>query len=131
MTEQSTIDLINKHSGTSLVLSDDKFNSYDAEDDDYIVEIKNRRKYYDKKLIEASKLFVNYQKSQIKCKMFLYVVTDESGVYIYNITKNIETIVRLSIKPIVCPMTTDFNKSHKILKYSYVLGESLSTKINY
>ena len=56
MTEQSTINLINKSSGTLLVLCKDKYSSYDALDPNYIVEIKNRRKYYKEKLIEAFKV---------------------------------------------------------------------------
>ena len=129
MTEQSTIDIINKKSRTTLVLCRDKYSSYDAQDYNYIVEIKNRRKYYSEKLIEASKLFVNYQKAQIARKNFLYVVTDEKGVYIYNVTKHIDTIIKLDIIGLDCPMTTDFSKNDKITKYSYVLPEDISIKI--
>lgn len=125
MNEQSTIDLMNSRYKTKLILCRDKFSSYDAEDSRYIVEIKNRRKYYREKLIECFKLFKNYQVSQLKGKAFIYVVTDEQGIYIFNITKNIDKI--LSSKPIAfeCPKTTDFNNNDKITKYSYVLKESI------
>ena len=129
MTEQLTIDLINKSSGTLLVLCKDKYSSYDALDLNYIVEIKNRRKYYKEKLIEASKLFVNYQKAQIAGKKFLYVVTDEKGVWVYNVSNTIKLLVNLHIKGIECPMTTDFDKNDKITKYSYVLPEDIAIKI--
>jgi hypothetical protein len=130
MTEQSTIDLINLVSRTKLALCKDRFSSYDAEDDNYIVEIKNRRKYYKEKLIEASKLYANFQKAEIARKKFLYVVTDEEGVWVYNITNAMKVVVNLPIRPIECPMTTDFGRNDKITKYSYVLPEDMAKKLN-
>tara|TARA_R110000787_G_scaffold155940_1_gene269821 strand:+ start:294 stop:698 length:405 start_codon:yes stop_codon:yes gene_type:complete len=129
MTEQSTVDLINKNYGTMLVLKKDKFSSYDAEDDNYIVEIKNRRSYYSAKIIEANKLFSNYQKSQIKGKIFLYIVTDDKGVYVFNINNNIDAIVKSELNKTNCPINTDFGNKQKIVKYAYNLLESISTKI--
>ena len=129
MTEQSTIELINRMSGTELTLCKGEFSSYDAEDSNYIVEIKNRRKYYNTKLIEASKLFVNFHKSQIKGKKFLYVVTDNKGVWVYNITNAIKVVVNLPLKAIDCPMSTDFKITSKIIKYSYVLPEDMAIKL--
>ena len=130
MNEQSTVNLINLVSGTELVLCKDKFSSYDAEDSRYIVEIKNRRAYYKEKLIEASKLYVNFQKAQIAGKKFLYVVTDEEGIWVYNITNAMKVVVNLPIRAIDCPMTTDFSRNDKITKYSYVLPEDMATKLN-
>ena len=130
MTEQSTIDLINLVSRTKLVLCKGRFSSYDAEDDNYIVEIKNRRKYYKEKLIEASKLYANFQKAEIAKKKFLYVVTDEQGVWVYNITNAMKVVVNLPIRAIECPMTTDFGRNNKITKYSYVLPEDMAIKLN-
>ena len=129
MTELSTIELINKSSGTKLTLVKGQFSIYDAEDDDYIVEIKNRRKYYSTKLIEAKKLYNNFQASQIKGKKFLYVVTDDRGVYVYNISNHMAQIVNLPMKAIQCPRSTDFNNNDKITKYSYELPETLAIKL--
>lgn len=129
MNEQSTIDFINRASRANLVLVKDKFSSYDAEDDNYIVEIKNRRKYYGDKMIEALKLFANYQKAQIYGKHFLYVVTDDNGVWVYNITRNIEAILKSPIIALSCPMSTDFNRNDKITKYSYILNEGMAKKL--
>ena len=61
MTEQSTIDFLNKKVGTKLSLVSDKYSSYDASDDNYIVEIKNRRAYYRDKPIEAMKILQRMQ----------------------------------------------------------------------
>ena len=129
MTEQSTIDFLNSKVGTKLSLVSDKYSSYDASDDNYIVEIKNRRAYYRDKLIEAMKLYKNYQASQLSNKQFLYVVTDEKGVWVFNISKNIKTVVKMPVKCIECPKTTDFKSNDKIIKYSYVLPELMSRKL--
>ena len=130
MTESSTVEILNIVSGTNLVLCKDEFSSYDAEDDNYIVEIKNRREYYEEKLIEALKMYSNFQKSQILGKSFLYVVTDEKGVWVYNITKLIDRIVKTPVKGFKCPMTTDFGRKTKIIKFSYILPEDMAIKLN-
>jgi len=131
MTEKSTIDLLNRIKGINLSLASDTYSCYDAFDVNYIVEIKNRRKYYSDKIIEAMKLFTNYQESQIKGKTFLYVVTDEKGVWVFNISKNIASIVETPVKAFRCPKTTDFKNNSKINKYSYILPESMAKHIEY
>jgi len=128
MTEESTIELLNTL-GTKLVKCTDRFSSYDAEDKNYIVEIKNRRGFYSEKLIECLKLFKNYQKSQLSGKDFLYVVTDENGCYIFNITRDIKSILPLGIIALECPATTDFDKNKKIIKYSFCLPAEMAKKI--
>lgn len=131
MTEQSTIEFLNSKVGTKLSLVSDKYSSYDASDDNYIVEIKNRRAYYRDKLIEAMKLYKNYQASQLLNKQFLYVVTDEKGVWVFNISKNIKAVVVMPVKDMECPKTTDFSSNDKIIKYSYVLPEIMSKYLQY
>ena len=130
MTEQSTIDFLNSKVGTKLSLVSDTYSSYDAIDNNYIVEIKNRRAYYKDKMIEAMKLYKNYQASQYSNKQFLYVVTDEKGVWVFNISKNIKSIVAMPLKGMECPKTTDFKSNDKIIKYSYVLPESIAKHLD-
>ena len=129
MNEKLTLEYINNEYNLNAYLVKDKFSSYDAECKDYIIEIKNRRKYYKDKLIEANKLFANYNKAQIKEKDFLYLVTDDKGVYVFNISKNIEEIISQDLIPKDCPATTDFNNNRKIIKYNYLLNENLCKKI--
>ena len=132
MNEKTTVDLINENFKTNLKLVENKFSDYDAEDVNYIVEIKNRNEFYDLKLIECVKLFKNYQNSQIKNKDFLYIVTDEKGVYIFNISRNIEKITRLKIFKTLQPEPTEFNKTGKINKFVYFLDpNSAIKKLNY
>ena len=130
MTEQSTIDFLNSKVGTKLSLVSDTYSSYDAIDNNYIVEIKNRRAYYKDKMIEAMKLYKNYQASQYSNKQFLYVVTDEKGVWVFNVSKNIKSIVTMPLKGMECPKTTDFKSNDKIIKYSYVLPESIAKHLD-
>jgi hypothetical protein len=129
MNEKLTLEYINNEYNLNAYLVKDEFSSYDAECKDYIIEIKNRRKYYKEKLIEANKLFANYNKAQIKNKDFLYLVTDDKGVYVFNISKNIKEIISQDLIPKDCPATTDFNNNRKIIKYNYLLNENLCKKI--
>ncbi len=129
MNEFSTIQYLNNFSYFNLQKCNDEFSSYDAYDGNYIVEIKNRRKYYVDKLVECSKLFVNYQKSILDDKKFLYVVTDEGGVWVYSISKYIDIIVSQPPIKIPCPSKTDFNNGVVINKFCYTLPEKLSIKL--
>lgn len=127
MDEKTTIETLNNNFGTKLFPAEDQYNSYDAEDDNYIVEVKTRYDYYKDKLIEAVKLYSNFQKAEIKGKQFLYVLTDPKGFYVYNITKLMTQIVEFKVMPIRCEATTKFNNQNKVIKYSYVLPEELAS----
>ena len=129
MNEQTTIELINKQFKTNLILVDYQFCDYDAEDENYIVEVKNRKEFYQDKLIECVKLFKNYQNSQIKNKDFLYIVTDEKGVYVFNISKNIDEITSTKMYKTIQPETTEFNSTNKVNKFVYFLDNKLSKQI--
>jgi len=129
MNEQTTIELLNKEFKTNLILSENQFCDYDAEDKNYIVEVKNRKEFYTDKLIECVKLFKNYQNSQIKNKDFLYIVTDEKGVYVFNITKNIDEITSGKMYKTLQPETTEFNSTKEINKFVYFLDIKLSKQI--
>ena len=129
MDEKLTIDLINKEFKTDLALVNYEFCDYDAEDKNYIVEVKNRKEFYKEKLIECIKLFKNFQNSQIKNKDFLYIVTDEQGVYVFNISKKMDTIISSKIYKTLQPETTEFYKTKKINKYVYFLDVKLSKQI--
>ena len=129
MNEQTTIELINKQFKTNLILVDYQFCDFDAEDENYIVEVKNRKEFYQDKLIECVKLFKNYQNSQIKNKDFLYIVTDLKGVYVFNISKNIDEITSTKMYNTIQPETTEFNSTKQINKYVYFLNTKLSKQI--
>ena len=125
MNEAKTRGLLNSLFGLNLIKAKGRFCSYDAEDSKHIVEIKNRRSYYPTKMIEASKLFVNFQKAQKSNKYFIYVVSDKKGLFIFNISKRIDDIVALGIQKSEQPSTTDFGDPSKVYKYYYNLPEDM------
>jgi len=129
MSEHSTIEFLNKKTNLCITGARDEFSPYDAEDAHYIVEIKNRRAYYADKMLEAYKLFANYQQAQLKGKQFLYVVTDEKGVWVYNVSKHMESIIKTPPIPLQCPATTDFGRNTKLTKYVYTLPEGIATNL--
>tara|TARA_R110000824_G_scaffold41522_2_gene123476 strand:+ start:3960 stop:4361 length:402 start_codon:yes stop_codon:yes gene_type:complete len=125
MTEAKTKGLLNSLFDLKLKKAKGKFCSYDAEDSKHIVEIKNRRSYYPTKMIEASKLFTNFQKAQKLNKYFIYVVTDKKGLFIFNISNRIDDIIALGIQKSEQPSSTDFNIRTPIYKYYYNLPEDM------
>jgi len=73
----------------------DPYSTFDLEGNNVIVEVKHRHKAYDTKLIETMKLSSNFHYSQVKNKTFIYIVCDSKGLSVFNITKNIEKIIKL------------------------------------
>ena len=73
------------------------------------------------------KLFANYQKAQLKNKFFIYVVTDEKGLFTFNISKHIDTIIASGLIKKEQPSKTDFKGGKTIIKYYYNLDEELSS----
>ena len=59
MNQKQTVNFINKTSGTKLIEHTDKFSSYDAFDENYIVEIKNRRANHKDPFLEVNKTIIN------------------------------------------------------------------------
>ena len=86
-TEQEVISFINEQSGTTFKLAEDKYSTYDAEDPNYIAEIKIRNKHYDDCLIEYDKYMGNRGIADITGKHFLYIVVANPHIYVFNIHK--------------------------------------------
>ena len=130
LNEIDTINLINLMSGTKLKSTNsvDEYCSFDAFDKYYIVEIKNRRSYYSTKMMEEYKFKANIAASKKLDKIFLYIVTDPKGVYIYNISEIEEIILKDKPTVMYCPKTTDFDNNVKQDKYCYNLSEGLAKK---
>ena len=68
-----------------------EYNRYDAENDRYIVEIKHRDKFYKDTIIEFDKFSYNLLYAKMAKKFFIYVVRMNSSVYVFNITKLVES----------------------------------------
>ena len=132
MNEQKTINLINQYYNISLHLAVDQFSDYDAYDDRFIIEIKNRRIYFKNKLIELNKMCRNYELAQKENKTFLYAVTDKKGIWMFNISERIKEVIQLPLELYKCPITTDFKEHKNILKIVILLPESMAfNKIQY
>ena len=127
MTQSETIDFINSKARTKLVENDYQFNPYDAEDSNYLVEIKNRKKDYDSPFIEVPKTKINLKLAKLNNKQYLFVHQDSTGVYVFNISKiNLDNVPRRIIK---APATTDFDNTKKKDKDFWILSKSLATRL--
>jgi hypothetical protein len=103
------------------------FDRWDFQDDNYLIELKIRLKYYWQKLLQADKGLSLIQNAEALDKIPLYIVTDHKGVYIYNLNKI--NLLEYPICEVVAPVTTEFEKDKLITKYCYVLPEADATKI--
>lgn len=127
--ELEVIHQINTITNASLKPTTKNTCTYDAENSKCIVEIKCRSNYYNEKLIETIKLFKNLQTAQIQNKLFLYVVKDKKGIWICNISSNINAILQTTIQEKKCPITTEFSNNKYITKYCYFIPEILGEYI--
>lgn len=89
-TEQDVIDIVNSESNREMCLVDDEFSRYDAEDKDYIAEIKIRYRWYPDCIIEHDKYEANMALAKEKDKDFIYIVYVEQDtcydIYVFNCT---------------------------------------------
>jgi len=128
MNQKQTVNFINKTSGTKLIEHTDEFSSYDAFDDNYIVEIKNRRANHKDPFLEVNKTVINMKKAKDQNKDYLYIQADGTGVYVFNISKlDLDSIPKRFYN---VPATTDFNNKKRIDKEFWVLKKSYATIIN-
>ena len=116
----------NKKGKSQIKIVDDEFSTFDLEGENVIVEVKHRFKAYDTKMIETMKLSVNYQKSQLMNKIFIYIVCDEKGLSVFNITKRINDIIKLPEQNKLMEHTHYYNRN-KIMKLHRNLPKNLST----
>jgi len=128
MTQSQTIKFLNTKSGTSLKEMVYEFSPYDAEDSNYIVEIKNRRANHKDPFLEVNKTLVNLKIAKQLNKQYLYVQQDETGVYVFNINKlDLDNIYKRFYN---VPATTDFENNERVDKEFWVLSKSLASKLS-
>ena len=89
--EKDILDSVNKEFNIELKWNDYEYNRFDAEDKNYIVEIKDRKKYYDNTMIEFDKYSYNLLYAEIIRKQFIYAVQMKNTIYVFNITKLVES----------------------------------------
>ena len=121
---------INKSCSLNLEKPIAKYLQFDAYDENYIVEIKARRKYYETQIIEFSKFAFNLYFSKLVNRKFIYAVLINSDVYIFNITKLEQNNYDFNWEYRKQPSTTDFENKNKILKFvGYLYLKDNSKKI--
>jgi hypothetical protein len=126
--EKDILDLVNKEFGINLKWNDYEYNRFDAEDKNYIVEIKDRNKYYDNTMIEFDKYSFNIKYAELAKKKFIYVVRVDGNIYIFNLSKN-DTTFGWEWKLIEA--TTNFKNRKKIKKLvGYIRLEDCTKKID-
>jgi hypothetical protein len=121
------VNWFNDKTGMNLKKTEDKFCRWDFTDESFIVELKIRDKYYSTKLLQADKGLNLVMSAESLDKIPLYIVTDEKGVYVYNLNKI--NLLENSIHEVVAPVTTEFDKNKMITKYCYKLSEDKASRI--
>ena len=94
----------------------EKMNSFDYESDDYLVEVKIRRKDYDPWIIEEMKVDSNIAIAESVKKDFLYVNAFPPMIYIWNISKMIREDYDFNYENRGMPHTTDFGGRGMVTK---------------
>lgn len=127
MTQSETIQFLNNKKNLNLEEHLDRYNSYDAFDDSYLVEIKNRTSEYKDPFLEVNKTLVNLKKAKEENKQYIYVQQDNTGVYVFNVSKlDLKSIYRRFFD---VPASTLFENKERLNKEFWVLNKSLATII--
>lgn len=130
--EQKVIDIINDYSGLNLVRSKYEYNRYDAEDVNYIVEIKIRKQIYKDKIIEFSKYTYNKEYAKMMGKQFLYVLGERPSrkVIVFNMTDiDNQGGINYKWKWMNLPETTEYGRIEKQWKFVGFLPEEYNCGI--
>ena len=131
-TEQDVINCINKKFKREAKLASDKFSRYDAEDKNYLYEIKIRDFKYLNCLIEKDKLFNNLKKADQLNKYFIYVVCFDKKIAIFNITKLVKQKYNFKWEKRKLPKSTMLNEKKKLIykNVGYINLKDTSITIN-
>ena len=127
MTQSETVKFLNKKKNLKLKEHPDQYSSYDAYDDNYLVEIKNRTSEYKDPFLEVNKTLINLNKAKKENKQYIYVQQDNTGVYVFNVSKlDLKNIFRRFFN---VPASTMFENKERLDKEFWVLNKSLATII--
>lgn len=99
-----------------LVKAVDQFSYFDYENDNYLFEIKSRRKSYDPWIIEQLKVDTNTGIAESVKKDFIYVNEFDFSLYIWNISKLIRKNYDFRFQEREMPWHTDFENTKSIDK---------------
>jgi hypothetical protein len=100
----------------SFVESEYQYTTYDAENKDFILEIKSRKSRYEKWLIEKHKFDTNLDIALKKNKQFIYLTEYRTDMLVWNINDLINVGYDFGWELKEQPKTTDFDNNNKIMK---------------
>ena len=117
MTEQDIISYLNRiYPSLKLVKCVDQFSFWDAENKDYLIEIKSRGKEYNSWIIEKRKMLSNLRQSIKTGKDFIYLTECKKSFYAWNINKLIYKRYNFQWELREMPITTEFKNNEMTLK---------------
>tara|TARA_R100000656_G_scaffold105888_1_gene77971 strand:- start:1073 stop:1480 length:408 start_codon:yes stop_codon:yes gene_type:complete len=122
--EINIIKTINDNKKLDLKLSNNQFEYYDAYNDNLIVEIKKRNKVYDEKFIQVDKFYNLLMIAQRLKKHPIYVVADNSGIFIYDLIAIEKDLIFRTVMKLISPIQTEFKNNTEIYKYYYLLKKA-------
>ena len=108
---------INEYCFLGLKKPTAKYLQFDAYDENYIIEIKARKTFYEKQIIEFSKFSFNSYYAKLNAKKFIYAVYINGDIYIFNIYDLEKNNYNFEWEWRKQPRTTDFENNDKILKF--------------
>jgi hypothetical protein len=108
--EQPICNVLNKILNTKFELVEDEFSRFDAEDENYLLEIKVRHKDYGDMVMDLEKCTAIKRAAAAKGKIPLFCITTPTGWKVIDLREKYRVIQRMS------PKTTDFKNKEKVLK---------------
>lgn len=117
MNEKELLEVINTEFKLGLESTcEDTFCRHDADNNQYMAELKCRRTHYDTQLIEYDKLDAVKARADETNREFLYCVSTPKGVYVFNVTKLCLDNYDFKWENKYLPNTTDFGQTSKRTK---------------
>ena len=93
-----------------------KYNRYDAYNNTSIVEIKNRKTFYNNTMIEFDKYSYNLLYAKLINKKFIYAVRMHDNIYVFNITELTKHKYDFKFAMRTMPVATEFARDGVIKK---------------
>ena len=127
MTQTEIIVKLNSiYSNLNLVEVNDRYSTYDAENESYIVEVKSRDKKYRSWAIEKKKFDSNIDKAVETGKMFVYLTEYKGDIMTWNINNLVLTGYDFQWTKIPMPQTTEFEDTKTVTKEVGFLYEGVA-----
>ena len=127
MTQTEIIVKLNSiYSHLNLVEVSDRYSTYDAENENYIVEVKSRDKKYRSWAIEKKKFDSNIDKAVETGKMFVYLTEYKGDIMTWNINNLVLTGYDFQWTKIPMPQTTEFEDTKTVTKEVGFLYEGVA-----